>query len=172
MKIAVTGHRPDKLGFDYDLSTPFCQEIKRVLILLARHDNIQFGISGMALGVDTLWAEALVFDLNVPLVAAIPFLEQSSVWQQSSKTHYANLLDRAYKVVNVSGQKKYKEYFMHQRNKWMVDNCDMLYAVWNGDQRGGTFNCIQYAKSVNKPIRFINIDIQSKLVLYNKIAST
>ncbi len=44
---------------------------------------------------------------------------------------------------------------MDKRNKWMVDNCDLLIAVWNGTS-GGTANCVNYAKSINKQIIIIN----------------
>jgi uncharacterized phage-like protein YoqJ len=44
---------------------------------------------------------------------------------------------------------------MQDRNKWMVDHCDALVAIWNGTS-GGTANCVKYALSVNKPIVMIN----------------
>jgi hypothetical protein len=36
---------------------------------------------------------------------------------------------------------------------------DKLIAVYNGDLSGGTFNCIQYAKSIGKEIIYIHPSI-------------
>ena len=37
----------------------------------------------------------------------------------------------------------------------MVDKSDLVIAVWNGKESGGTWNTIQYAKSKGKKIHFI-----------------
>ena len=42
------------------------------------------------------------------------------------------------------------------RNKYMVDNSDMVIACWNGDCIGGTWNTIRYAMNNNKIIICIN----------------
>ena len=47
---------------------------------------------------------------------------------------------------------------MQTRNEWMVNHCDKLIAVWNGSD-GGTGNCVNYAKSINKEIIYINPDL-------------
>ena len=38
----------------------------------------------------------------------------------------------------------------------MVNNSDLVIAVWNGS-KGGTNNCIDYAKKKNKDILYINM---------------
>ena len=51
----------------------------------------------------------------------------------------------------------YSVFKMQLRNEWMVDHCDKLIAIFNQDETsGGTFNCVQYARSKNKDIIFIN----------------
>lgn len=42
------------------------------------------------------------------------------------------------------------------RNQYMVDNSTKILACYNGDQFGGTYQCINYAKSKNKEIIYIN----------------
>lgn len=44
---------------------------------------------------------------------------------------------------------------MQKRNEWMVDNCDILIAVWDKSP-GGTKNCVDYAESKKKQIIYIN----------------
>ena len=34
----------------------------------------------------------------------------------------------------------------------MVDNADILLAFWSGKRHGGTWNAIQYALKVGKPV--------------------
>lgn len=164
MKIACTGHRPNKLGNDYLYTSVLSQRIMHDMMHIINLQAIDLErtykdiaiISGMALGVDTMWA-MVAKELGLKLIAAIPFENQYKIWPQSSKDVYFKLLEYAAEIVNVSGQKDYKAAYMQQRNIWMVDNCDLLVAVYNGDKSGGTYNCIEYAKSVNKPITYIKI---------------
>lgn len=44
---------------------------------------------------------------------------------------------------------------MQNRNKKMVDACDKLIAIFDGTN-GGTANCVNYAKYINKEIIIIN----------------
>ena len=39
----------------------------------------------------------------------------------------------------------------------MVDNCDLLIALWDGKSKSGTTNCVNYAKNkLKKDILIIN----------------
>lgn len=44
---------------------------------------------------------------------------------------------------------------MQKRNEYMTDNSDIVIAVWDGS-KGGTANCVRYAKKLNKEIIVIN----------------
>jgi len=44
---------------------------------------------------------------------------------------------------------------MQKRNEYMVDNADIVIAVWDGT-KGGTCNCVRYAKKLGKDIVIIN----------------
>lgn len=37
----------------------------------------------------------------------------------------------------------------------MADGADMVYAIWNGKESGGTWNTIRYARSKGKSIRYL-----------------
>lgn len=158
MIVAFTGHRPDKLPnkeTGYILPNPtyikVCQEIEKNLKLL-NPDKI---ISGMALGVDQ-WAAHIAYKLNIPFIAAVPFEGQETRWPRKSQNTYIKLLNLASEVVIVSPG-GYSVDKMNIRNKWMVDNCDKLIAIWDGTS-GGTGNCVKYALTVKKEKDIIRID--------------
>lgn len=157
MKIAITGHRPNKLGNDYDLKSDLIKEIRNriecIILPNAYHEDLTL-ITGMALGIDTLFAQIAV-ELKIPFIAAIPDTAQESLWNKSSKKIYYDLLSKAQEVINISGSNVFKIQHLHQRNIWIVNNCDMLIGVWDGSE-GGTSGCIKYAVQKMKQIVYIN----------------
>lgn len=36
---------------------------------------------------------------------------------------------------------------MQSRNEWMVNRSNIVIALWDGSEKGGTYNCLKYAKS-------------------------
>jgi uncharacterized phage-like protein YoqJ len=146
MIVAGTGHRPDKLG-------GYGDDVYQKLISLATDwlsDNLPTKvISGMAIGWDQALAQAAI-DLQIPLVAAIPFKGQEDLWPEKSRIRYKEIMTKASTVKTVcSGA--YAGWKMQTRNEWMVDQCDMVLALWDGTS-GGTGNCVRYAKKTNKPL--------------------
>ncbi|HEY5268438.1 MAG TPA: SLOG family protein [Candidatus Saccharimonadales bacterium] len=152
MIVAFTGHRPDKLG-GYKLPNPtyikVCREIDKALKEL-KPEKV---ITGMALGVDQ-WAANIAHKLHIPYLAAIPFENQECKWPEASQRIFRILRKLASEEVIVS-EGEYAAHKMQVRNEWMVDHCDVLIAIWDGS-KGGTGNCVEYAKSVNKKIIYIN----------------
>ena len=152
MILAGTGHRPQKLGgFNIPNQTYInvCQQIKQILIN-QKPDKV---ISGLALGFDQ-WFAYIAYSLNIPFIAAVPFIGQESVWNDKSKKIYKNLLNKAADVVIVS-EGGYSNEKLQIRNEYMVDHCDKLIACWDG-KPSGTANCVNYAKSKSKEILLIN----------------
>jgi uncharacterized phage-like protein YoqJ len=141
MILAVTGHRPDKLGgYDEDTHERLSEFAAERLVEL----NPSMVITGMALGWDTAVATACV-DLRLPFLAAVPFIGQESKWSGAAKVRYYDLCNRATDVEIVC-EGPYMPWKMMRRNKWMVDRCDLLLALHNGDTFGGTFECVMYAR--------------------------
>lgn len=148
MIVAFTGHRPDKLG-GYKLPNDTYIKVCRDIDWLLKELNPEKVISGMALGVDQ-WAANIAYKLGIPFVAAIPFEGQELAWPEASQKTYRLLRKLASEEVIVSPG-GYLADKMQVRNIWMVDNCDSLIAVWDGS-KGGTGNCVEYAKSVDRKI--------------------
>jgi uncharacterized phage-like protein YoqJ len=155
MIIAFTGYRPNKLNNDYDGVSPLVlkvkERIKETLIKL----NPDYAISGMALGVDQ-WAAEICIVLGIPLRVYIPFEGQEKAWPAKAQIRYQNILSMVEESRIVCGG-GYAAYKMQIRNEAMVNSCDMLLAVINKNETsGGTFNCVSYAKGINKEIIFIH----------------
>ena len=158
MIIAATGHRPKYLGNEYNLDGPYSQYIREELQkIIDKYKPTQM-ISGMALGVDTIWAELAILN-KIPLMAAIPFFGQESRWKRKDQKKYHELIQQAYRV-NVSSDrsdnKNFYEFFI-DRDKWMVDHCHLLVAVLLPNKKsGGTYYTVKYAKKENIKIIKIN----------------
>lgn len=151
MILAATGHRPDKLG-GYDPSPMQTYVRERLRLVLMQH-RPEYVVTGMALGVDTWWAEE-AHCLGIPFVAAVPFEGQQNLWPLPSRERYRRLLELAIDVVHVSPP-GYQAWKMDARNRWMVDRCDVLVAVYDGSL-GGTHNTVAYARTLGRDLVRIN----------------
>lgn len=150
--VSVTGHRPNKL-YGYDLTTEKWIKLKHRFKAILRTVDCKEAISGMALGVDTVFALA-VLELKqegypIKLHCAIPCLEHSCKWTRDSRILYDEILKRA-DTVRIVTEQPYSPYLMQLRNEYMVDRSDLVLAVWDGTT-GGTGNCVDYARKQNKP---------------------
>lgn len=170
-KVAVTGHRPDKL-FGYDLLNPNYTPIREAieealrerliyLTVLGKPNPLEC-ITGMALGIDQLFGLVALQlkdeGLPVRLFAALPCRNQNSVWKDD--TYWQLLMKEADEVFYTA--ERYSPRCMQQRNEFMVNRADEILAVWNGTP-GGTANCVNYARKVGKPVQNL-LDNRTRLV--------
>lgn len=160
MIIAVTGHRPEKLGGYSEESFLKLIDFSKQELLKLKIDKI---ITGMAIGFDQSVAIAAL-EIQVPILAAIPFSSQEKIWPKESKDIYNNILKHSLVDSYIVCPGGFAAWKMQKRNEWMVDNCDLLLALYNGDKTGGARNCIEYAKKQNKQI----INIWDEWLKYDK----
>lgn len=146
MIIAVTGHRPNKLGGFGDDQFLLLQSFAIGILSEIKPDKV---ITGMALGWDQAIAAACAAE-RIPFIAACPCDNQDSKWPPASRAIWNELMRKASERVIVSPG-AYTNQCMQVRNEWMVDRCDKLISLWNGTL-GGTANCITYAQSKGKDI--------------------
>jgi len=106
-------------------------------------------ITGMAQGWDHAIADACVF-WSIPFTCAIPFEGQERTWPMDAQEKYHRLLRLSGDVQIICGGKVSNAKYQH-RNRWMVDHCDSVLALWNGT-KGGTSNCVAYAEEVGKKV--------------------
>jgi uncharacterized phage-like protein YoqJ len=149
--ICGTGHRPPKLG-------GYSPAVFETLITLAGEwldTNMPDGgtvISGMALGWDQALAAATLRrrKRGFRLHAYIPFVGQADAWPTASHAVYQHIMTKAARIVVVS-EGGYSPEAMQRRNERMVDDSEMVLALWDGSP-GGTGNCVRYAEKVGKPV--------------------
>lgn len=153
MILAVTGHRPDKLGGygPSETQTDVRNAIRNALHIY----KPSLVITGMALGVDQWMAETCI-EVGIPFLAAVPFPGQEFRWPTESQDRYWELLKKAARV-HICSPGPYSAKRLQDRNEWMVDHSQMLLAVWDGSP-GGTANCISYARRVGRSIVFVSVD--------------
>lgn len=162
--LSFTGPRPDKLG---GYGGPRAKAIQDGIFgclvhVVQRAINHGFDtfISGGALGVDQIAAEAVLHEKKNPaykhvkLIIAMPFPSQGSKWPKHAQEIFQRILEEADQWLAISPD-PYTREKMQIRNEWMVDKSEATCAVWAGGP-GGTGNCVKYARSVRQPILIVN----------------
>ena len=133
--VGFTGHRPGGLPWGRNESDPYCKELKQRLaqtIEQAYAEGARYFLSGMAEGVDTYAAEA-VLQLaescpDIRLIAVFPYGE-------GAFARTRRIAARAYKTVSL-----YPDYVTGchlVRDRFIVNSCSRLICVYCSG-RGGT----------------------------------
>ena len=157
-----TGHRPKgfpfKYGIDKQKHKTYLKTLEQKIKLAVTDYGITNFISGMALGADLDFAETVLKLRNkypITLECAIPCPNQTLKWNSTDILRYENILKRADNINLIS--KQYTPECMLERNRYMVDKSELVIAVFNGIEQGGTWYTISYAKKENKVIELINL---------------
>ena len=134
MKIAVTGHRPERIkGHEKEIYEWFKKKFAAI-----HPEEI---ITGMAEGVDRIAAQAAK-DMKIPYLCVYPYKKKSFSFEENE------LIQNAAGVVYLSENFYYGCY--HARDKFMVDRANKVLVVWDGKTGGGTYFTMNYANDKNK----------------------
>ena len=181
--IAITGPRPHVYKFASRLpgtsfdnlftsswSLSFMAHMTDLILAKAHQYGKVRCITGMALGVDQLFAMAAIRAKaetgSVIIHAAVPCINHSSKWPYKSRRIYDDILKQCDEI-HIVHNGPYTKTCLQERNEYMVDMSNELIAIWNGTS-GGTANCIKYAKethsiiSIMTPISFIDSPAEYK----------
>ena len=159
---AFSGHRPRKFPWKDDETDMRCVKLKAALAeqitALVSCDGVTDVLVGGAEDADT-WAALTVLSLceknpTLRLHCILPYRGQSDSWSASARERYQGILDRADGVLYI--HREYRRECMLERNRFMVDYADMLFAVYNGEWRGGTATTVRYAKKSGKRALILN----------------
>lgn len=152
-RVMVTGHRPQHLppgSADWVHA-----ELERLAIKLRDEHGMTIGISGMALGADTWWADALVRH-GVPLEAHVPFPQQPDRWPVDTQAEWRRLRGLAAKVETYGPE--YDVKWLHVRNDGMLRSpADLVIAVLDPAKTdGGTASAVRKATGLRLSIIHVN----------------
>ena len=157
-----TGHRPRGFPFKYGIDTKkhkaYLHALSQKIELAIAEYGITSFISGMALGVDLDFAETVLKLRNkypISLECALPCPNQTLKWWNTDKLRYESIINSADKINIVSD--RYTRECMLKRNRYMVDKSELLIAVFNGIEQGGTWYTISYASKTDTAIELINL---------------
>jgi len=139
---------------EYLLQGPYTDYIKSRLFEWLDENKPDKIISGMALGVDQIWAVCGI-RRNIPVIAAIPCRSHSSRWPVRSVRLYNSILGNKLVETHLVTNDTYTTGCMQVRNRWMIDNSDRIVAVWDGSS-GGTANCIEAARELQRDVFVIH----------------
>ena len=146
MKVcAFTGHR-SLAGTDFDEHL-----LERVVNYLVKNGYNRF-LCGMAVGFDMKAAQAVLALkglYNIELVACLPCANQSERFSEKNKRLYREILSRCDDIIIM--EMEYRNGCMQQRDRYLVDNCDVLVSFLRKNS-GGTYYTVNYARKENKKI--------------------
>ena len=175
MRVAFTGHRPEQLNFWRDeLSKPgqALQDLIWREVSIQEKAGADTFLCGAARGADIICGEIILAEKqttapHLKLICAIPFREQADRWTFEWKHRYHALLKGADKIVQVCDE--YQRGCFHIRNRYLVNNCDLLIAIYNGGDKGGTAYTVKYAKQQGKEIVILNPNTLTREVIPARI---
>lgn len=154
MKIALTGHRTQRL-FGDDLMNDQWQAIADWIKITLLKQKCTVAYSGMAAGSDMLFALAVkdINDFGISMDLHLVFPCRGYGSRSKDERYLAWRKD----IINAS----HKSTYIHDewcktadddRDRYMVDHCDKLIAIFDGIEAGGVYKTIEYAKSKGKEI--------------------
>lgn len=182
MNIAFTGRRPkDLCGYKLANYQYFTSELVKLLLTLCKTPNeIYTFISGGAQGFDQLsfWAVDILKkqhpELTIHNNVYVPHKGQANVWLPNGlfgQNEYQSMLTTADNVTylqDVLSSKYQIIKALTDRNHAMVNNADLIVALYPDDSwetsKGGTAECMRYAKSKNKTILQIIYSIDNNIL--------
>jgi len=147
MVIAFTGHR--------DVASIQLNALLLNEIMYRVEQGYHTFLCGAAWGMDIAFGRQvlLVKGTNYPhirLICAIPHEEQAKSWTEYWRNQYYDLLEQADDMALIS--RHYTRDCYHRRNQYMVDSADVLLAVYDGREKGGTAYTVRYAATRGKEI--------------------
>ena len=134
---ALSGHRV--------LSRQFSKQLLQQQLRALLEEGADTFLCGMALGFDLICAEtltALRTQYRLRLVACIPCADQPCRFTPAQKQAYLRALSACDESVVL--HERYVDGCMFERNRYMVDHADMLYACLERPT-GGTLYTVNYA---------------------------
>ena len=142
-KIGITGHRPERMkGHEKDIQQWITNQLKR----LKKQNKTIMLITGVAKGVDQIAALAAI-QQGIQMKSYFPYKHKLCSLEQY-------IVDNSFETRYQSDYYQKGCYF--NRDRRIVDDCDLLLVVWDGKPWGGTYYTYEYALKQGKNIFMYN----------------
>jgi hypothetical protein len=154
-RLGIVGHR--ELGAE---AAAFVGASSRTLLsdALATASEV-VAVSALAEGADTLFAEAAL-SVRVPLEVVRPFSSYAADFgDEPSRMRYRTLVAAARKETKLRFMGR-SVHAYEAAMRWVVENCDVLVAAWDGGPgrgRGGTAQALRHAALIGRPV--VQLDV-------------
>ena len=110
-------------------------------------------LSSLAIGADQMFAEA-AHHHGIPIEVVIPFASFIEDFAEGSeRDSYERLLSAAASTTHLPWEERANGAYL-AGGVWVVDHCDLLIAVWDGEKAGGvggTGDAVEYSRDAGKP---------------------
>ena len=165
--VAFSGHRPEKLPWKTDeMSTEallYKFRLRETIEYLIGRGYVNF-LSGAARGFDTMAAE-MVLSLRevypwVRLIVVLPCADQAARWSAEDRARWEYIVQNSDHVETMA--KHFDRGCMFRRNRYLVDNSDMLLVAYDGTSQGGTAMTVDYAHKRGVKVRRLRFEDTKK----------
>lgn len=147
--VSGTGHRPQHLAAQ--ARAWLRDKLRKAACWLRDERGTRVGISGMAIGFDLWWADAII-GAGLTLGAYIPCPQQADRWTAAYRAEWQRLRDLADPAVSRSFADHYSVGVLHKRNKAMLRDSNAVLCGWLPSRRnGGTWSAVRAAHAMGKP---------------------
>lgn len=156
MKAALTGHRPERLNLPYNVLDKQWENLYSFIKKTIINNNITKVFCGMANGCDILIG-IVAIDLknegyDIKLTCVLPCKGYGK------KSEFFNILrENANEWIELN--EKFYKGCDDIRDQYMVDNCDVLIAIFDGIETGGVYSTIKKAQKQNKKIIYCSKEL-------------
>lgn len=110
-------------------------------------------LSSLANGADQMFAEAALRH-GIPIEVILPFASFIDDFTEGSeRDSYERLLSSAASTTRLPWEDRSSGAYL-AGGLWVVDHCDLLIAIWNGEKAvgvGGTGDVVDYSRDAGKP---------------------
>jgi hypothetical protein len=150
MRLGISGHQ--------DISPEIVSYVKPILTRLVNDQKDPVvGVSSLAAGADQLFG-SVVLETDGSLHAIIPCDGYERTFTDAQALNqFRSLLARAETIETLPYPEPSEEAFL-EAGRRVVDNSDLLIAVWDGKPaagKGGTADVVEYAHDKNRQVRVV-----------------
>lgn len=151
IRVGVSGHR----ALEELVRRWVGEEVSGLLSELRRTSDRRGSrvVSSLAIGADQLFAQAAL-DLSIPNDVVLPFSRFADDFEQGTERDaYERLLASAASLTLLPWADRSNGAYL-AGGLWVVDHCDVLIAVWDGEKAagvGGTGDVVDYCRDAGKP---------------------